>query len=119
MFCQKCGNEIDQGAAFCGKCGARATVVANNYNQTSNSPPPINQRITTPAKSKTTAGLLGIFLGGLGIHRFYLGYTMIGVIQIVVSFLTGGIGALWGFVEGILILTGSMNTDAEGRLLEN
>ncbi len=36
-------------------------------------------------KSKLAAGLLGIFLGGFGVHRFYLGYTTMGVIQIVVS----------------------------------
>jgi len=69
--------------------------------------------------------LLGIFLGGLGIHRFYLGYTAIGIIQVVVTvslgILTCGIGAvaghLWGMVEGILILTGQINKDAQGRPL--
>lgn len=71
------------------------------------------------AKSKTTAGLLGIFVGGLGIHRFYLGYTQIGVIQILVTIFTCGLGALWGFIEGILILVGNDGflTDAEGRPL--
>lgn len=73
------------------------------------------------AKSKIAAGLLGIFLGGFGIHRFYLGYTQIGVIQIVVTILTCGLGALWGFIEGILILVGQdgFTTDAEGRPLRD
>ena len=70
-----------------------------------------------PLKSKMAAGLLGIFLGGFGVHNFYLGFTSKAVIQIVVSLLTCGMGSLWGFIEGILILTGSINTDADGRPL--
>lgn len=70
------------------------------------------------AKSRLTAGLLGIFLGSLGVHRFYLGYTSIGVLQILVTIATLGIGAVWGFVEGIVILSGSgLQTDADGRPL--
>jgi TM2 domain-containing membrane protein YozV len=69
-------------------------------------------------KSKVVAGLLGILLGGLGIHRFYLGYTGVGIAQIVVTLLTCGVGALWGFIEGILILVGTgITTDAQGRPL--
>jgi TM2 domain-containing membrane protein YozV len=72
------------------------------------------------AKSKLAAGLLGIFLGGFGVHRFYLGYTSIGIIQIVVTVITCGIGSLWGFVEGILYLAGAngWTTDASGRPLK-
>ena len=70
------------------------------------------------AKSRMTAGLLGIFLGGFGVHRFYLGYTSIGVLQILVTIATCGIGSLWGTIEGILILAGTgITTDAEGRPL--
>ena len=69
-------------------------------------------------KSKMVAGLLGIFLGWLGIHRFYLGHTLIGVIQIVVTFLTCGLGGLWGFTEGILILTGVLSKDAADQLIK-
>ena len=69
-------------------------------------------------KSKLTAALLGIFLGIFGIHRFYLGYTAIGVVQLILGILTCGIvSGIWGFVEGILILTGSINCDAQGRPL--
>ncbi len=73
------------------------------------------------AKSKLAAGLLGIFLGGFGVHRFYLGYTQIGVIQIIVTIVTCGIGSLWGLVEGIMILAGAeqFRTDAEGRPLRD
>lgn len=68
------------------------------------------------AKSKVVAGILGILLGGWGVHRFYLGYTNIGIIQIIVTICTCGIGAIWGLIEGIMILTGSegFRTDANG-----
>ncbi|MBF0344629.1 MAG: TM2 domain-containing protein [Nitrospirae bacterium] len=68
-------------------------------------------------RNKTVAGIYGIFLGSLGIHRFYLGYTTIGIIQIIVTIATSGVGGMWGFVEGILILSDSINEDAEGRPL--
>lgn len=71
-------------------------------------------------KSKLAAGLLGIFLGGWGIHRFYLGYTKIGIIQIVVTLVTCGAGALWGLIEGILILCGTtITTDVNGVPLKD
>lgn len=70
-------------------------------------------------KSKLVAGLLGILLGGLGVHRFYLGYTGIGILQIVVTIVTCCYGWVWGFIEGILIIAGStITTDAEGRPLK-
>jgi TM2 domain-containing membrane protein YozV len=68
-------------------------------------------------KSKLVAGLLGIFLGGLGIHRFYLGYTGIGIAQIAVTVCTCGFGSLWGLVEGIMILVGKLDRDAQGNPL--
>jgi hypothetical protein len=69
-------------------------------------------------KEKMVAGLLGILIGGFGVHNFYLGYTTKGIIQIVVTIVTCGLGSLWGLVEGILILTGSgIKEDAEGRPL--
>lgn len=62
-------------------------------------------------KSKMVAGLLGIFLGSLGIHKFYLGYTKEAVIMLLVSLLTFGIGAsilaIVGIIEGIIYLTKS------------
>ncbi len=67
-------------------------------------------------KSKLVAGLLGIFLGSFGVGRFYLGYTTIGVLQLVVSLLTCGIGSLWGLIDGIIIIMGNV-PDAQGRTL--
>jgi hypothetical protein len=64
-------------------------------------------------KDKLTAGLLGIFLGNFGVGRFYLGYTTIGVLQLLFSWLTCG---LWGLIDGILIIAGKV-PDSEGRTL--
>jgi TM2 domain-containing membrane protein YozV len=62
---------------------------------------------TPGAEKKLTAGILGIVLGGFGVHKFYLGYQKEGIIQIVITLLTCGIGALVGVVEGIIYLTKS------------
>jgi hypothetical protein len=70
-------------------------------------------------KSKLVAGILGILVGWAGVHRFYLGYTAIGVAQIFVTLVTCGMGYIWGLIEGILILVGStITTDADGRPLK-
>ncbi|HUB68482.1 MAG TPA: TM2 domain-containing protein [Candidatus Methylacidiphilales bacterium] len=63
------------------------------------------------ADKKLAAGLLGIFLGSLGIHKFILGYSKAGIIMLLVSLLTCGIGAtvmgIIGLIEGIIYLTKS------------
>ncbi len=58
------------------------------------------------AEKKIVAGICGILLGGLGVHKFILGYTKEGIIQIVL-FLLCGIGAIIGLIEGIIYLTKS------------
>ncbi|MFN7139622.1 MAG: NINE protein [Limisphaerales bacterium] len=78
-------------------------------------PPLLDQR-----KSRLLAGLFGVLLGGIGLHRFYLGYIGVGLAQIVVTVVTCGLGWIWGFIEGILILTGSnITTDASGQPLKH
>ena len=57
------------------------------------------------AEKKVAAGVLAILLGGLGIHKFYLGYTKEGVIQLILGFC--GIGSIIGIIEGIIYLTKS------------
>ena len=63
-------------------------------------------------KQKIVAALLCWFLGALGVHRFYLGHTGIGIIQM---FTLGGCG-IWQVIDFIMILTGSVK-DAQGREL--
>ena len=110
-FCQNCGAPLQVGATVCINCGV----------PTNNIPVGVEQ------KSKIVAGLLAIFVGALGIHNFYLGYTTKGLIQVLVSIIGGiitcGIATtaigIWAFVEGILILVGSINTDARGIPLKD
>jgi TM2 domain-containing membrane protein YozV len=81
-------------------------------------------------KSKLVAGLLGIFLGYFGVHNFYIGRTGRAVTQLLfstVGWITFGIlptiAAVWGFVEGILILVSqpgtSFHQDGMGRELQD
>ena len=65
-------------------------------------------------KSKVVAGVLQILLGGFGIGRFYMGDTKTGVIQLIVTLVTCGFGAIWGLVDGILILVNG-GVDGQGR----
>ncbi|MDP7010905.1 MAG: NINE protein [Verrucomicrobiota bacterium] len=54
---------------------------------------------------RSTAGICGILIGGLGIHRFVLGDSTGGIIRIVITIFTCGFGSLIGLIEGIIYLT--------------
>jgi TM2 domain-containing membrane protein YozV len=69
-------------------------------------------------KSKVVAGILQILLGTFGVGRFYMGDTKTGVIQLVVSLVTCGIGGIWGLIDGILILVNG-GVDGQGRPLRD
>lgn len=135
MFCRNCGNQIDNMAAvcvhcgvtagtgnrFCGNCGAPANPGAAICTQCG-----VPFPVPVPAgaqKSKIAAGILGILLGGLGIHNFYLGYTGKAIAQLLISILSLGflsfVSAIWGLVEGIMILTGSIAVDGNGIPLKD
>lgn len=115
-FCPNCGEKVDEKQAVCLKCGF--ALPNNEVN---------DESVVDPnAKSKIGAGLLGIFLGALGIHNFYLGYTGKAVAQLLltlVGWIACGLGpiaaGIWGFVEGIMILCGSIKVDANGVKLHD
>ncbi len=110
MFCKNCGKEIDDQAVVCVHCG-----VAVNPAAIANADP--------NAKSKLVGGLLGIFLGSIGVHNFYLGYTGKAVAQLLITVLTCGAGSavsgVWGLVEGIMILCGKIAVDGKGNPLKD
>lgn len=105
-FCQNCGAQTIPGAAVCTACGSALTTV-----------------VSGEQKSKLAAGLLGILLGALGVHNFYLGYTGKAVAQLLISVLSCGTLAfasgIWGLIEGIMILTDNITTDAKGVPLKD
>lgn len=108
--CPECGGELTANLDHCPNCG----YVLNKQN---------GNNTNTEGKSRLAAGLLGILLGAFGVHNFYLGFTSKAVAQLLLTVLTCGIlsfvSAIWGLVEGILILTGSYNEDANGNPLKD
>lgn len=115
-FCAKCGSPVNPNQDVCLNCGTRLEE---------------KKEVKDP-KEKLVAGLLGIFVGWLGVHNFYLGYTIKAIIQLCITvgaFLlfccTGGLSlalicipSIWGIVEGILILTGHISKDGNGNPLK-
>lgn len=122
-FCTSCGVSVKKGGSFCRSCGAEVSPEADVCVKCGEKV----RNTTQEPKSKVVAGLLGIFLGVFGIHRFYLGYTTIGLVQLLLSLLGGiftcgiasAVVSIWGFIEGILILCNQViTTDADGNELE-
>ncbi len=64
-------------------------------------------KIPQQESKRILAGIFGILLGELGIHKFILGYTQEGLIQIGITIVTCGIGGIIGLIEGIIYLTKS------------
>ena len=123
MFCRQCGVDVGT-SAFCKSCGTSISVTqGQQQNKQQGTDPNMNPNMQGERKSRLAAGLLGIFLGGLGIHNFYLGFTSRGMIQLLMTVI-GWIliipmiaAGIWGLIEGIMILAGSIKTDARGMPL--
>lgn len=119
MFCKYCGKESE--TEVCEECKKTHSEDTIEVEATK-----VETNTTSVQKSKIVAGILGIFLGYLGIHNFYLGYKEKAIAQLLltlVGWIACGIGpvaaSIWGLIEGILILTGSMDKDADGNPLKD
>ena len=136
MDCKNCGKEVEEGKEYCVDCEPKEEAVIEETTtqevdvetETVEEPKVENKTETTNTtsaelKSKMAAGLLGIFLGAFGVHNFYLGYTGKAIAQLLITVLScftlSVVSEIWGLIEGILILTGSMNTDADGNPLKD
>lgn len=115
-FCTNCGAKLEENQDKCVSCGKDL-----KDNKTDTNTPNTQKK---SSKSKVCAGLLGIFLGSLGVHNFYLGFTSKAVAQLLltlVGWIACGIGpmvaSIWGLIEGIMILTGNINKDSDGNEL--
>lgn len=123
-FCPNCGKEVAEGSQFCDNCGAQVNMVqqaAPQMQAVQQPGQPMQQvPVGTQQKSKICAGLLAIFLGGFGIHNFYLGYTGKAVAQLLITLIGSivcigpAITGIWALIEAIMIFTGSISTDANG-----
>lgn len=104
-YCFNCGKKVNDVQDVCLNCGVnlKKDKKIDNVN----------------GKSKITAGILGIFLGCFGVHNFYLGYNGKAIAQLLITllsiFLLSWVSAIWGLIEGILILTGNIKKDASGN----
>ena len=114
-FCTNCGKEVNETDNVCSNCGTNLNGNNQNFNQNNNG-----------SKSKIAAGILGILLGSLGVHNFYLGYTNKAIGQLLltlVRWIACGLGpiaaGIWGLIEGIMILCGNITTDANGNILSD
>ncbi len=112
-LCPQCGAPLNANATKCEYCGAPINQPAAQQTQ---QPQPQKvvyvqqpaaaaanpERSNWPIKNKIAAALLAILLGGLGIHKFYLGQTGKGILYII--FCWTYIPAIIGFIEGIIML---------------
>lgn len=125
-YCKRCGKELFENVKYCPNCGTEVIHEETINNHASHYQQSVSYGGGSQNKSKIAAGLLGIFLGYLGVHNFYLGYNGKAIAQLLltlVGWLACGIGpvvaSIWGLVEGILILVGSIHQDANGNPLND
>ena len=109
MFCQKCGNELVEGAAFCGKCGASLRAQPD-VNVVAQQPTYI---VTGKIVNQVAYAVLAIVLGDLGVHKFYSGKIGMGILYLLFcwTFIPGVIG----FIEGIIAIT--KEADVYGNII--
>ena len=94
MICPFCKEEIKDGALKCKHCGSMLTDASQAA-----------RGIRKSGKSKIAAGIFALLLGGLGVHKFYVGRIGWGIVYLI--FCWTFIPSLAGFIEGIIYLTSS------------
>lgn len=120
-YCPDCGQEVkNKDAEVCLNCGVRLKGGVNNLtNQIKNS---VSNNGVSSSNNKIIAGVLALVLGGLGIHRFYLGYKQIGFSQLGIAIFSMLFIPLilvswaWAIYDAIQIFTGKLN-NANGEVL--
>lgn len=113
MNCRSCGVDVT-GKRFCTNCGTATPLgtagpfVPHGATQAPAPPLPPPGYAAQPSGKRIPAGICGILLGGLGIHKFLLGYTTAGIIMLVIGLFSCGVAsAVIGLIEGVIYLTKS------------
>ncbi len=109
-LCPQCGAPVDANSTKCQYCGASVAPATQPAQSAQQQPqvvyvqqPVVNpERANWPIKNKVVAALLAILLGGIGIHKFYLGQNGKGILYII--FCWTYIPALIALIEGIMML---------------
>lgn len=109
-FCQACGKGLIASAAICPSCGTAVSGVG--YYDRPGKPVTGEQG---GSRDWLTALLLSIFVGYLGVDRFYTGHTGLGVAKLLLTILCG-VGLIWWLIDIIMIATGSFR-DGQGQPL--
>jgi len=109
--CYACANILDFRAELCPRCGVRQPPMPGMPMAGTELVVQGGRALARSSKDKTTAGVFALLLGGLGIHKFYLGQTAAGIVYLL--FFWTCIPALIAFVEGILLLTMSEESFAQ------
>ena len=108
MFCSNCGTQVAAGASFCASCGTPVAPTAQQAapqaapQQAPQYAPGYGQQPYYSGPQRVTAGILGIFLGWIGVHKFYCGKIGAGILYLI--FFWTAIPAIAGFIEGIVYL---------------
>jgi TM2 domain-containing membrane protein YozV len=105
--CFACANILDARAELCPKCGVRQPHLPGAMAALAPQPIVVTAPVPVTTKSKTTAGLLALFFGGIGVHKFYLGQGGAGVVYLIFCWTL--IPALVAFIEA-LVLFGMSDT---------
>ena len=107
-YCTKCGAINDETAQFCNTCQAPLTAVNAGYQpMQAVNPGAMTDWKAMGADKKIVAGICAILVGWLGVHKFVLGYTTEGIIQLCIGVVTCGTSSIIGIIEGIIYLTKS------------
>jgi len=119
LKCEFCDTIIDLQERRCPSCGASPSGNIPQQQIPLQTPTKPSSTLGVSPKNRIVAGFLGICIGGLGIHNFYLGFTTKGVIQLVltITLFFWWAATIWGLVEGIIILTSKDPKDANGLSL--
>jgi TM2 domain-containing membrane protein YozV len=139
LYCSKCGLQLNEGSAFCSRCGARVALVVEQAAQ------------DLSPKSRLATSLLAIFLGWVGAHRFYTGKIGTAVVMLLIgvaflicqfgamfigiasayetempalwflfwglSLVFGAVVGIWALIDFIIAVTGNFK-DSQGKIIK-